>query len=385
MIGVLFSPNGTNYARWKPSGSGADFSFPSGSILEPLAPHKSKLVVCGGIDFKGVSNHAAGMAAMLTGGGAASTTQGMSLDQYVASKIGDGSRFESLQFGVQSVSAWGTSKSTCMTYGKGGVFVAPDDNPASAFKRMFGDPNASQEEAAQLLVRRQSVIDVVKADLDSLAAKLGKTERVKLEQHLDSLRKIEISLQGSGNCEAPDVPTGSHLENDNFKAVGEQQTDLLVLALACGMTRVASLQWSHTIGPPVFTWLGLQHGHHSLSHQAVGGPAFEDFIKAERWYAEQFGALLSKLEATPDPENSGSLLDSTMVLWCKELGDGPNHECTDVPFVIAGGNYFPLGRFVDGGGAAHQKLLVSMCHAMGLENQSFGDVNKGQGPLDGLA
>jgi hypothetical protein len=380
---VFFSPNGTNHERWRPTGSGSSFDFAPNSILEPLKDQKDKLIVCSGIDFKGVANHEAGFAAMLTGGGASTSTQGMSVDQYIASKIGTESRFESLQFGVQSVSAWGVSIQTCMTYGKGGVFIEPDDNPASAFTRMFGDPNASDSEKAKLLVRRQSVLDTVKHDIDALAKRLGKIERDKLQQHLDSIRKVESSLQGSDSCIAPDAPSGDFKSNDAFAAVGAAQLDLMVLALACDMTRVASLQWSHTVGPPVFSWLGLQDGHHSLSHESTGGPKFEDFVKAERWYAERFGELLSKLEATPDPEG-GTLLDSTLVVWCKELGDGPSHSCIDVPFVLAGGGYFPLGRHMEFKGAAHQKLLTSICQAMGLNNQSYGDISKGEGPLDGL-
>src|SRR4051812_40674147 len=78
---VFFSPNGTIHPHWRPSGSGAAYDFPAGSILEPLAKHKADLVVCGGIDFQGVSNHEAGMASMLTGAGdAPSATGGMSLD-----------------------------------------------------------------------------------------------------------------------------------------------------------------------------------------------------------------------------------------------------------------------------------------------------------------
>lgn len=379
---VFFTPNGTNHEKWRPSGSGSDFSFPSGSILEPLEAHKSKLVICDGIDFKGVDNHEPGFAAMLTGGGANTSTDGMSVDQYIASKMGTKSRFESLQFGVQSVTAWGVSIQTCMTYGKGGTFVEPDDNPWSAFTRMFGDPDASDGEKAELLWRRNSAIDAVKGDLDELAARLGTTERRKLEQHLDSLRKVETSLKGGGNCTAPeDILVKGFADNENFSTVGANQMELLVLALQCGMTNVASLQWSHTVGPVVLP--GLKDGHHSLSHESPGGPKFGDYLTAERWFSSQFANFLTMLDEAPDPEG-GTLLDSTLVVWCKELGDGPNHECTDVPFILAGGGYFPLGRYIDFEGAPHQKLLVSICQAMGLDNETYGDDTKGKGALDGL-
>src|SRR5262245_26770344 len=63
---VFFSPNGTIPQHWRPSGSGTNFEFPAGSILEPLAPIKSKLIAIDGLDFKGTSNHEGGMSHMLT-------------------------------------------------------------------------------------------------------------------------------------------------------------------------------------------------------------------------------------------------------------------------------------------------------------------------------
>ena len=60
---VVFSPNGTIHSHWRPQGSGASFTFPAGSILEPLQKHKSKLLICDGIDYKSVENHESGMAA----------------------------------------------------------------------------------------------------------------------------------------------------------------------------------------------------------------------------------------------------------------------------------------------------------------------------------
>lgn len=381
---VVFTPNGTIHSHWRPSGSGATFDFPAGSILEPLAKHKGDLIVCDGIDYAGVSNHEAGMAAMLTGGGdASSATKGMSIDQLVAGKIGQNDRWASLELGVQT-SAWGGNVQTRMSYAGPGVYVPPDDSPKSVFSRMFGDiaePGAVDHSMA----RRKSVIDLVSAEIHDLRGRVGKEEKDKLDQHLAALHKVEVGLQGSGGCDAPPAPLAvDPYDNDAFPVIGKAQTDLLVLALACGMTRVASLQWNHTVGPAVFSWLGIGDGHHSLSHSDDGNKTgVGQFIATERWYAEQFAYLLDSLKATPDPEG-GTLLDTTQVVWCKELGDGRLHDCKSVPWVLAGGKYFKNGRSLSFGGAPHQKLLVSICQAMGLDNQSFGDATKGTGPLDGL-
>jgi len=384
---VVFSPNGTVHEHWRPQGSGASFSFAPGSILEPLAKHQSRVLVCGGIDYKATDNHEAGMASMLTGGGGAgSSSNGMSVDQFVAAKIGQTTKFSSLELGVQT-SAWGGNVQTRMSYLGPGAYAPPDDSPKSVYKRMFGDASADPMAVDKLLARKKSILDLVAGEIKDLEKRVGKAEKDKLEAHLAAIHKVEAGLQGKSGatCEAPGAPLDiDPYDNGHFPVIGKAQTDLLVLALACGMTNVASLQWNHTVGPAVFSWLGVSEGHHSLSHSDDGNAqGIADFIKTERWYSEQFVYLLDSLAAAPDPEG-GTLLDSTLVVWCKELGDGRLHDCKGVPWVLAGGKSFSMGRYVDFGGAPHQKLLVSICHAMGLDNQTFGDADKGTGPLDGL-
>jgi hypothetical protein len=384
---VFFTPNGTVHKHWRPQGSGADFSFAPGSILEPIAKHKSRLIVCDGIDYKAVDNHEGGMANMLTGGGgAASSSGGMSVDQFVASKIGQSSKFSSLEFGVQT-SAWGGNVQTRMSYLGPGIYAPPDDSPKSVHKRMFGDIGGDPADVEKLLARKKKILDLVGGEIKDLSARVGKAEKEKLAAHAAAIEKVELGLGGAAgaSCDEPASPLDlDPYTNANFPAIGKAQMDLLVLSLACGMTSVASIQWNHTVGPAVFSWVGVSEGHHSLSHIDDANPqGVADFVKTERWYAEQFAYLLGSLDAVPDPDG-GTLLDTTLVVWSKELGDGRLHDCKSVPWVLAGGQYFTTGRYLDFGGAPHQKLLVSICQAMGLGNQTFGDATKGTGPLDGL-
>ena len=150
------------------------------------------------------------------------------------------------------------------------------------------------------------------------------------------------------------------------------------------MTRVASVQLSHTVSPVVFRWAGNSDQHHSLSHADDSQVAtVAEFVAAERWCAGQLASLLDRLARTPDPASDGSLLDSTVVLWAKELGDPRAHVCQSVPFVLAGGG-LPGGRYLRYPGESHARLLVSICQHLGLDNDTFGDPTTGQGPLPGL-
>jgi len=177
------------------------------------------------------------------------------------------------------------------------------------------------------------------------------------------------------------------MANANFPAVGKAQMDLMVSALTCGMTRVASLQWSHTVAPQVFTWLGVGEAHHELSHKDDSNTAgLSQLVKCERWFAQQFAYLLQSLKSRPDLETGGNMLDSTLVVWAKELGDSRMHDCRSVPFIVAGGSqsYFRFGRYLRYSSVPHQKLLTSVCHALGVPLDTFGDANRSTGPLDGL-
>ena len=385
---VFFSPNGTIPAHWTPEGSETDFTFPVGSILEPLTEIQDKLIVVEGLDFFGADNHEGGMRAMLTAsGGASDESGGMSIDQYVASKLGADSRFASLEFGVQT-SAWGASTQTRMSYAAPDVMVSPDDDPAHVYTRLFGDFMGGDQAALALRTRRQRVVDLLVDEATALRTRLGSEERPKLDAHLEALAKVEKGLMGSAGCGLPAAPDplGTQ-DNASFPAITTAQIDMMVTALACDMTRVASLQLSHTVSPTVCSWLGVADGHHSLSHIDDSNAAgVQQFVACERWFAEQFLYLVQKLADTPEPGMQGSMLDHSAVLWAKEMGDSRQHTCKGVPFVIAGGagGRWTLGRKLTFMGESHGKLLVSVCQAMGLDTTSFGNPMVGTGPLPGL-
>ena len=385
---IFFTPNGTIHNHWRPLGSGADFTLAPGSILEPLAAHQGQLAILDGIDFYGTSNHEGGMSHMLTGGGSvADVGGGASVDQFVAKQIGTGLPFPSLELGVQT-SAWGGNVQTRMCYTAPGAYAPPEDDPAKVYTRLMekvsGEPSAGPSPKD---VRRQRILDVVSEELNVLRGQAGASEQLKLDQHIDAIHQLEVSLTSKGMCGSIDAPEAvSPYDNASFPLITRAQTDLLVTSLACGMTRVASLQLSHTVGPPVFSWLGISEGHHSLSHTDDGNAAgIEHFVAAERWFAEEFAWLLTRLKQTEDLEFGGTLLDNTLVVWAQELGDGRLHECKSVPFVLAGATgVLAGGQYLDFGGAPHQKLLVTICQMLGVDTPLFGNPTYGTGGLTGL-
>ena len=298
--------------------------------LTPLNDYRNDLLVLGGLDLKTGNNHEGGMAAMLTNGHSAeSVTNGMSVDQYIAGQIGGESRFQSMEFGVVT-DPWGASIQTRMCYSGPGKYVHPDSDPQNVFTRMFG--GISQDEAAleRIKARRRSILDLVRGELTGLKRRLGQSERIKLERHLEGIRTVERSLfpPNQGACQRPTPP--GRLDKNNYAAVPaitRAQMDLAVTALGCDMTKVATIQLSHTVSPVIFSWVGNTNSHHDLSHTPDNNADhIAQITAADRWCAEQFAYLIDQMKATPSPDGAErTLFDDTVILWAKELGDSRLH------------------------------------------------------------
>jgi hypothetical protein len=165
------------------------------------------------------------------------------------------------------------------------------------------------------------------------------------------------------------------------------QSDLLVNAFANDMTRVASLQYTNSVGQARMKWIGVDEGHHSLSHDPdLNEGSQEKLAKINVWFAEQIAALAKKLQDTPEPGGQGNLLDHTTLLWTNELGKGNSHTLENIPFVLVGGGLgFRSGRAAKFDMTPHNRLWMALAHAFGNEVKAFGNPKFcDKGPL-GLA
>ncbi len=134
-------------------------------------------------------------------------------------------------------------------------------------------------------------------------------------------------------------------------------------------------------------WLGIDEGHHELSHEPDSNEtAYEKLIKINTWYCEQVAYLAKRLSETPEPGGEGSLLDNTTIVWTNELGKGNSHTRDNIPFVMVGGGLgLKMGRAVNYEKTPHNRLLMTICRAMGHPVQSFGNPDFcSDGELTGL-
>jgi hypothetical protein len=322
---------------------------------------------------------------------------GHSVDQEIARRLNAPTRYRSLELGVDGWSNTGGSLFNRMIFAGPNLPVPPEDDPARVFARLFAMEGADPAERERLRAERRSVLDRILPRYARLARRLGAEDRKKLEAHLGALRDIERGLDGGGAapaaaCRRPDRPAPfDHRANDNFPRAGRLQMDLLIMALACDLTRVASLQWNKATSRVRHEWVGVDDEHHELSHSGDRDLGARDKLqRITTWYASQFAYLIERLASIP--EGDGTLLDNTLVLWTSEIGKGNTHSPVDKPFLLGGraGGALRTGRWLDyGRGAAedrvpHNDLLVSIMNAMGLEADTFGNPEYCTGPLRGL-
>lgn len=402
---VFFTGLGTLEEHWAPTGTETAFSL--GEILSPLEPFKNKLLILQGIDMESAHHgpgdpHQLGIGHALTGtelqegdlfkyACSAATVGwggGQSLDQFLAEKIGQTTKFGSLELGAQ---VQYSNVSSRISYLGPGDPVPPDDDPWGAYDRIFSDLSSDPRSVARLRAQRHRVVDAVLEDYASLSPRLGAGDKHKVDNHLESIRSIEKRLDSpgllGGSCSLPDMGKPFDIyDNDLYPTIGKLQLDLLAMTLACDLTRVASIQWASTQAGKVFHWLGQTDTHHSLSHSAdSNADATAALVAIGKWHAEQLAYLLGKLDAVQ--EGDGTLLDNTVVLWCTDIARGNTHARRGMPYVLAGGagGYLQTGRHVVYDGAWHNDLLVTLANAVGVPVTTFGNPAYCKGALPRLA
>jgi len=235
------------------------------------------------------------------------------------------------------------------------------------------------------------MLDALNGELTQLSQTLGAQERAKLDAHAQSLRQMEERLAQQEELANNPDPVAVQCSTPSDPGAGSEvlvnsvlHMDLAINAFACGLTRVASVQFGHhqntqvnlaEVGAPGDWHNGFLHSDNPRTR----------LVALERWLAQQFVAAANKLKETPAPDGNGSLFDQTLLVWARDMGDGVSHNGTDMRFVLSGGagGYLRTGgSYIDGGGQAHSKVLFNMLEAMGITDPSgLGDATTNREPL----
>ena len=414
---TVFQPGGTVRRKYTPTGN--ETAFTMGPILRPLEPFQQKLVIVDGLDMKSAigEQHQAGIVALLTGtpqrNGGSGYAAGPSIDQVIAPRLLGARPKSSLELAIR----WATGRSkgrlhpiNALNFEDNAGFapIPPRLDPKQIFDDLFGQgapsPGAGGGPSGAVL-RKRSILDYVGGRFEALAGRLGGADRQRLEQHLTKVREIERALvvePGAGGalgaCQAParvdtsdyNPRTGLGADDEGKVAdgrtdaaipkVGKFMMDMLVTALSCDITAVATLQWSDTEAKHTFPWLGLRDHHHYYQHD--GGFRAAECERIATWYSEQHRYLLEQMAAID--RGGHSLLDESVVFFGSEIQDPPSHGKTNMPFVLAGGGGLRTGRWLRYDRRPHNDLLVSLLNLFGDSRRTFGNPEYNTGPLPDL-
>jgi hypothetical protein len=195
---------------------------------------------------------------------------------------------------------------------------------------------------------------------------LAQEDRDRLDQFLTCVRELENKVntvvEADPSCELPERP--GNVSEPLLRA--ETMNDLLVLALKCDVTRIATYMLDNSRSDLVYNWVprrdydrdgadvgGTATAYHESQHHNGTSP---DFASITRFHIEVAADLLQKMDAVQDgtgEEPTGTLLDNSVVQFASDMHHG-DHAAFDLPFALFGG----------GGGVFRQNELIHFPEAV---------------------
>ena len=300
----------------------------------------------------------------------------ISLDQFAAEKLGQQTRFPTLNLGVNIDKA-----NRSLSWTRDGVLLPAEDSPAALFRKMFlqGDTKDIDTRLRQLQ-QRGSILDAVSDDMRGFQRGLGGNDKSRLDQYITSVRELEQRLVISGEWEQKPKPATKApqpkdiADKAKFFPKIQLMLDMARLAFESDSTRIITLMVDG-FATPVFEIADQQRtrdGYHNLSHHGQSKEKLAELEKVDLQQMRHLRDLFASLAATPAADGS-RLLDQTMVLYGSNLGDANVHNCTNLPILLAGGG-LKHGQHLAFDTVQNKplcNLFVTMLQQLGLETGAF--------------
>lgn len=387
---VLFAPNGMDMKGFRPSGEGSNYTL--SYSLKPLEALKSDILVISGLDNPsatwsaedGTGDHARSAGTFLINvrvlKSESTLRAAVSVDQIAAATWGSVTPLRSLEVGCEGgTSAGGCDSGYSCAYSRTISWNTPttpnpkEVNPRIVFDRMFAAGGGAQtpEQIARRNLYKKSILDFVMSDTQRLLARLGTSDKAKMDEYLTRVREVEqrIGQQEARTCSMPGRPSGTP---DGYDAHVRIMMDLMALAFQCDLTRVCTFMFANEGTNQNYPFIGINDGHHDLSHHGEDEAKKDKLRQINRWQMTQLAYFIDKLKNMS--EAGGSVLSNSAILCGAGIEDGNSHVHTDLPIIVAGqaGGNISTGRHI----VRNENLAnlhVAMLRALGLNVASHGD------------
>lgn len=351
---IWFWGNGTHPGGWAPATTGTGWQ--ATGLLRGLAGLESKVHVISGTTLpilRRNNTHVEGATGILTGGNPIidpaytgsggdwnyMTVPGPSIDQVIAQRIG-ATRFQSLILAVtplHGINGPGTAV-RYLSHSGPYAYNAPTYEPVDLFNSLFG-PSPPDP-------LRASVLDAVLEEANSLSSRLGARDQVRLSQHMDSIRDLELRVRTGApvlSCTLPAAPPTTASYRERARLFSE----LIAMAFTCDLTRVAAMEFSspasHSGYPDIFSSALLStNGSPTSFHEYEHQWGYDSTVLTGlEYFHDVFSDFLHEMDAVP--EGGGTVLDHSLVLGTSEVAGGAAHTFDDFPLFLAGGANGRLG------------------------------------------
>ncbi len=393
-FGCVFFSNGVEPEHWWAKGSGAAMEF--GPAAKPLTSFGDDLVFLRGLyhqtAFVSTSPHL-GRMNLLSGAPVSLDPNdirvGTSFDQILSRQIGGQTTVPSLVLGIEP-NELRLEDGLSMLYGSSVSWATPtkpamkEIYPSRTFDQLVGDGSGRRMD--------RSILDAVLAETNSLKPKISRTDKVKLDEYLESVRDIEKRIDRASKEERlegwrptlakPNMPRPADEIPQDVPAHMKLMLDLTVLAFQMDKTRIATLMLNNDLSQMNFKFLEGVRGalHLDLTHNGRAPLLEAMYLKTNQFHVQQFTYLLKRMKEID--EGGTSLLDNSLLMLTSSLFDGDTHGADQLPIILAGkaGGALKTGRILDYLEKGNENrracsLYLSLMDRMGVKLDRFGDAD----------
>ena len=355
-----------------PKQTGANYPMPE--YVRFLEAYRDRLTVISGLDHPEVGGGHSAEPRIFTGV-PSHQPNALSLDQAVASRVGEQTRFDSLVLSAgRNEFSWTAS----------GTMIPSESSMSRVYAKLFGGEDASStKEVLRQIGHRNRTMDLVRRQAEALSPRLSAADQEKLGEYLRTVRETERRLAKSERwVHTPkpqvDVPMPEDpAEKSEIVSQLRNVCDIAHLAFQTDSTRVITFGYFQQNGVDI---PGVKNAYHALSHHGKDPGNIAQLKLIESAFFKELGRLLDQLQATR--EGNGTLLDRTTIVVTSNLGNGSNHSNKDLPVLLIGGRYNHGQHLAfDPSTVPLSNLYVSVLNQFGFADRSFATAT---GPLPGL-